>query len=101
MEGGLIPTSFIYLHKTNNMNYTTQTWSIAGEHTFENNGYTLLNPAMTVRTVTLNGNNVNISLIVKEDGGVFEHYANANYTVDGSESDIDVIVSAFPTATTA
>jgi len=45
-------------------------------------------------------------LIVKEDGGVFEHYANANYTVDGSESDIDVIVSAamasaFPTATTA
>jgi hypothetical protein len=88
------------------MNYTTQTWSIAGEYTFQNGGYTLLNPAMTVRTVTFNGNNVNISLIVKEDGGVFEHYANANYTVDGSESDIDVIVSAamtqaFPTATTA
>lgn len=86
------------------MNYTTQTWSIAGEHTFENNGYTLLNPSITVRTVTLSGNNVNISLIAKEDGGVFEHYAHANYTTDGIESDIDVIVSAamasvFPTAT--
>ena len=88
------------------MNYTTKTWSIAGEHTFQNNGYTLLNPAMTVRTVTFNGNNVSVSLIVKEDGGVFEHYANANYTTDGNESNIDTIVSAaiafeFPTATVA
>jgi hypothetical protein len=87
------------------MNYTTQTWSIAGEHTFQNNGYTLLNPAMTVRSVTFGPNNtVSISLVAKEDGGVFEHYANVNYTTDGSESNIDVIVSAamayaFPTAT--
>jgi hypothetical protein len=89
------------------MNYTTQTWSIAGEHTFQNNGYTLLNPSMTVRSVTFGPNStVSISLVVKEDGGVFEHYANANYTSDGVESNIDTIVSAamtqaFPTATVA
>lgn len=85
--------------------YTTQTWSISGEYTFEREGFTLLNPDITVSSVHLGANNsVSISLTVKEDGGVYEHRAHASYTNESGETSIDVIVNSamsaeFPTAT--
>lgn len=85
--------------------YTTQTWSISGEYTFERDGYTLLNPAITVSSVTFAANNtVHLSLIVKEDGGVYEHRSHANYTNTSGDVNVDAVVNAamaaeFPTAT--
>jgi hypothetical protein len=85
--------------------YTTQTWSISGEHAFENDGYTLLNPDITVSSVTFAANNVvHLALTVKEDGGVYEHRSHANYTNASGEVSIDAVVNAamaavFPTAT--
>jgi len=85
--------------------YTTQTWTIAGEHNFDNGGFKLLNPSMTVRSVSLGNNNtVSVALCITEDGGIYEHYSSANYTNSAGATDIDVIVnaamaSAFPTAT--
>ena len=89
------------------MSYSTTTWSIAGEHTYENEGFTLLNPQMTIRSITVNvPNNYHFSLNMTEDGGVFKHNYWFNYTHDGEETDLEVIAlaamaSKFPTATTA
>jgi hypothetical protein len=85
--------------------YTSQTWNISGEHTFQMDGFTLLNPAMTVENIHIGANDyVNISLSVKEDGGVYQHRAHLSYTNESGETNIDAIVNSamsaeFPTAT--
>lgn len=87
------------------MVYPQQTWTVQGEQLFEQNGYTLLNPAIKVTSVTLGINSlVNLSLIATENGGVYQHYSNASYDNVSGETDIDVLVNAamaaaFPAAT--
>ena len=87
------------------MIYPTQTWSITGEYNFDNGGFKLLNPAMTVRSISIGANNnVSVSLTVKEDGGIYEHYTAVNYNNAAGEANLDVLVNAalaaaFPTAT--
>lgn len=87
------------------MVYPHQTWTVQGEQRFEQNGYTLLNPAIKVTSVTLGSMNlVSLSLLATENGGVYLHYSNASYDNVSGETDIDVLVNAamaaaFPAAT--
>lgn len=87
------------------MVYPQQTWTVQGEQAFEQNGYTLLNPAIKVTSVTLSANNlVNLFLVASENGGVYQHYSGASYDNVSGETDIDVLVNAamaaaFPAAT--
>lgn len=86
------------------MVYPQQTWTVQGGQEFDNI-YTLLNPAIQVTTVTFQSNNiVNLSLVAKENGGVYQHYSNVTYDNVSGEKDVDVVVNAamaaaFPAAT--
>ena len=83
--------------------YQSKTWSITGEHSFENN-FTLLNPTIAVGQVVINGDDIYLQLNIKENGGIYIHSVNIKYLNVGGETNIDLVVdsaiaSAFPDAT--
>jgi len=84
-------------------NFQSKTWTISGEKEFEN-GMVLLNPSMTVNQVVISADNIFLSLILTENGGVFNHNFNIQYANSAGETNIDTVVDdaisqAFPSAT--
>jgi hypothetical protein len=85
--------------------FQSKSWSISGEKEFEN-GMVLLNPSIVVNQVVVAEQAVYLSLVIKENGGVFNHNFNIQYDNTGGITDLDTIVdsavsAAFPDATAA
>jgi hypothetical protein len=83
--------------------YQSKTWEVQGVKEFENS-FSLLNPEIVVNQVVINGENIFLTLNIKENGGVFNHSYNIQYANGDGVTDIDSVVdsaiaAAFPSAT--
>ena len=74
--------------------FESKSWSYTGEKEFENGGFTLLNPTVTVMSVSVQESNVYISMKAVENGGVYQHHLNIKYNNAGGETNLDTIVDA-------
>ena len=74
--------------------FESKSWSYTGEKEFENGGFTLLNPTVSVLSVSIQESNIYIAMKAVENSGVYVHGLNIQYNNDAGETDIDVIVDA-------
>lgn len=74
--------------------FESKSWSFTGTKEFENGGFTLLNPTVTVMSVSVQQSNVYIAMKAVENGGVYNHHLNIQYNNAAGETDLDVIVDA-------
>ena len=74
--------------------FETKTWSYTGEKEFDNGGFTLLNPTISVLSVTTQGENVYIAMEAVENSGVYKHHLNIQYNNSGGETNLDTIVTS-------
>lgn len=74
--------------------FESKSWSLTGTKEFENGGFTLLNPTVTVMSVSVQQSNVYIAMKAIENGGVYNHHLNVQYNNAAGETDLDVIVDA-------
>jgi hypothetical protein len=74
--------------------FESKTWSYTGQKEFDNGGFTLLNPSISVLSVTTQESNVYIAMKAVENSGVFEHHLNVQYNNSGGETNLDTIVTA-------
>ena len=74
--------------------FESKSWSLSGTKEFENGGFTLLNPTVTVMSVSIQQSIVYIAMKAVENGGVYNHHLNIQYNNAAGETDLDVIVDA-------
>lgn len=74
--------------------FESKSWSLSGTKEFENGGFTLLNPTVTVMSVSVQQSNVYIAMKAVENGGIYNHHLNIQYNNAAGETDLDVIVDA-------
>ena len=74
--------------------FESKSWSFTGEKEFENGGFTLLNPTVSVLSVSVQGSNVYVALKAVENNGVYNHSLNIQYNNAGGETNLDTIVDA-------
>lgn len=74
--------------------FESKSWSYTGEKEFENGGFTLLNPTVSVLSVSVQEANVYIALKAVENAGVYNHNLNIQYNNSGGETNLDTIVDA-------
>jgi len=74
--------------------FESKSWSLSGTKEFENGGFTLLNPTVTVMSVSVQQSIVYIAMKAVENGGVYNHHLNIQYNNAAGETDLDVIVDA-------
>ena len=74
--------------------FESKSWSFTGEKEFENGGFTLLNPTVSVLSVSVQGSNVYVALKAVENNGVYNHNLNIQYNNTGGETNLDTIVDA-------
>ena len=74
--------------------FESKSWSFTGEKEFENGGFTLLNPTVSVISVSVQGSNVYIAMKAIENNGVYAHNLNIQYNNTGGETNLDTIVDA-------
>lgn len=74
--------------------FETKTWSYTGEKEFDNGGFTLLNPTISVLSVTTQAENVYIAMEAVENSGVYKHHLNIQYNNSGGETNLDTIVTS-------
>jgi len=74
--------------------FESKSWSFTGEKEFENNGFTLLNPTVSVLSVSVQGGNVYVAMKAVENSGVYQHHLNIQYNNAGDETNLDTIVDA-------
>jgi hypothetical protein len=74
--------------------FESKSWSFTGEKEFENGGFTLLNPTVSVLSVSVQGSNVYVALKAVENNGVYNHNLNIQYNNAGGETNLDTIVDA-------
>ena len=83
--------------------FASKEWTISGEHTFNDQGITLLNPVIAPRSVRIRGEVVYVDFDITENGGVYKHGTSVKYTTttENNINDLvdDVVADAFPTAT--
>lgn len=83
--------------------FASKEWTISGEHTFNDQGITLLNPVIAPRSVRVRGEVVYVDFDITENGGVYKHGTSVKYTTttENNINDLvdDVVADAFPTAT--
>jgi len=72
--------------------FESKSWSYTGEKEFENGGFTLLNPTVSVLSVSVQSSNVYIAMKALENGGVYMHHLNIQYKNAGGETILDTIV---------
>ena len=71
-----------------------KSWSFSGEKEFENGGFTLLNPTLSVLSVSVQGVNIYIAMKAVENDGVYNHNLNIQYNNVGDETNLDTIVDS-------
>ena len=74
--------------------FESKSWSLTGTKEFENGGFTLLNPTVSVLSVSVQESNVYIALKAVENGGVYQHHLNIQYNNAGGETNLDTIVDS-------
>ena len=74
--------------------FESKSWSFTGEKEFENGGFTLLNPTVSVLSVSVQGSNIYIAMKAVENNGVYNHNLNIQYNNSGGETNLDTIVDA-------
>lgn len=74
--------------------FESKTWSYTGQKEFDNGGFTLLNPTISVISVTTQTSNIYIAMKAVENSGVYEHHLNVQYNNSGGETNLDTIVDA-------
>jgi hypothetical protein len=74
--------------------FESKSWSFTGTKEFEDGGFTLLNPTVSVLSSTIQGDNVYIAFKAVENSGVFVHQLNVHYNNSGGETNLDTIVDA-------
>jgi hypothetical protein len=74
--------------------FETKSWSFTGEKEFDNGGFTLLNPTVSVLSVSVQESNVYIAMKAVENNGVFMHNLNIQFNNTGGETNLDAIVDA-------
>jgi hypothetical protein len=74
--------------------FESKSWSFTGTKEFENGGFTLLNPTVSVLSVSVQGSNVYVALKAVENNGVYNHNLNIQYNNAGGETNLDTIVDA-------
>jgi hypothetical protein len=74
--------------------FESKSWSYTGTKEFENGGFTLLNPTVSVLSVSVQESNVYIALKAVENAGVYNHNLNIQYNNSGGETNLDTIVDA-------
>jgi hypothetical protein len=74
--------------------FESKSWSYTGEKEFENGGFTLLNPTVSVLSVSVQDSNVYVALKAVENNGVYNHNLNIQYNNTGGETNLDTIVDA-------
>ena len=74
--------------------FESKSWSYTGEKEFENGGFTLLNPTVSVLSVSVQEANVYIAMKAVENAGVYNHNLNIQYNNSGGETNLDTIVDA-------
>jgi len=74
--------------------FESKSWSYTGEKEFENGGFTLLNPTVSVLSVSVQGSNIYIAMKALENNGVYNHNLNIQYNNSGGETNLDTIVDA-------
>lgn len=74
--------------------FESKTWSYTGQKEFENGGFTLLNPTVSVLSVSVQGGNVYVAMKAIENAGVYEHHLNIQYNNIAGQTDLDTIVDA-------
>ncbi len=83
--------------------FASKEWTISGEHTFNDQGITLLNPVIAPRSLRVKGEVVYVDFDITENGGVYKHGTSVKYTTttENNINDLvdDVVADAFPTAT--
>lgn len=77
------------------MTYYQKTWEIAGVYSFNMGNLIISNPKMKVTSVTfLNDNIVSISLSIKENDGVFDHYYVFQYENNTGDYNVNSVVDS-------
>jgi hypothetical protein len=74
--------------------FESKSWSYTGTKEFENGGFTLLNPTVSVLSVSVQSSNVYIAMKAVENNGVYNHNLNIQYNNTGGETNLDTIVDA-------
>jgi hypothetical protein len=74
--------------------FETKTWSYEGQKEFDNGGFNLLNPTISVLSVTTQEGNIYVTLKAIENGGVYMHHLNMQYNNSEGETNLDVVVDA-------
>jgi len=74
--------------------FESKSWSFTGTKEFENGGFTLLNPTVSVLSVSVQSSNVYIAMKAVENNGVYNHNLNIQYNNTGGETNLDTIVDA-------
>jgi len=74
--------------------FESKSWSYTGQKEFENGGFTLLNPTVSVLSVSVQESNVYIAMKAVENNGVYNHNLNIQYNNTGGETNLDTIVDA-------
>jgi hypothetical protein len=74
--------------------FESKSWSYTGEKEFENGGFTLLNPTVSVLSVSVQESNVYVAMKALENNGVYNHNLNIQYNNSGGETNLDTIVDS-------
>jgi hypothetical protein len=74
--------------------FESKSWSFTGEKEFENGGFTLLNPTVSVLSVSIQKSNVYVAMKALENNGVYNHNLNIQYNNSGGETNLDTIVDS-------
>jgi len=74
--------------------FESKSWSFTGEKEFENGGFTLLNPTVSVLSVSVQESNIYIAMKAVENNGVYNHNLNIQYNNSGGETNLDTIVDS-------
>ena len=74
--------------------FESKSWSFTGEKEFENGGFTLLNPTVSVLSVSVQESNVYVAMKALENNGVYNHNLNIQYNNSGGETNLDTIVDS-------
>jgi len=72
--------------------FESKSWSFTGTKEFENGGFTLLNPTVSVLSVSVQDSNIYVAMKAVENAGVYQHMLNIQYNNAGGETNLDTIV---------
>lgn len=74
--------------------FESKSWSYTGQKEFDNGGFTLLNPTISILSVTVQGDNVYIAIKAVENSGVYAHQLSVQYDNSGGETNLDTIATS-------